>query len=171
MNHIKLSKFSSIEDIQENIKKIAKAIGTEKQATPLLKQLNTIEVIKGYENSTMINYNKSGYIMGKNTIIDDLLKKSGLKNAVTAKGWPKISAEKLISLKPDYIVSAGPEQDRQRVFNDLSKLQGWSQMESLKNKKIIMIESRYLASTSHYVVNAYKSMVRQLRLLTPPKNK
>ena len=43
---------------------------------------------------------------------------------VTATGWPKISAENLISLSPDYIISAGSEQNKKDVSRDLYKSQG-----------------------------------------------
>jgi iron complex transport system substrate-binding protein len=171
LNHIKLSRFSSLNDIKLNIRAIAKAIGSEKHADFLTSKLEQIKKIDGFSKKSVINFNKSGFIMGKDTIIDDLLSKSGLINAVTATGWPKISAENLISLNPDYIISTGQPEEIEAVQREISKRQGWSQMKALENAQIILIEQKHLAATSHYITEAYLSMVRQLRSLESKKNK
>lgn len=155
LNHLKLESFSNLGDIKKNINLIANATGTHSEATKLIESLETIKPIKFQKSPHVLNYNPSGYIMGQDTIITDLLKKMGIENVVKESGWPKITPEKISTLNPDYIIASGNVGDLDIVHKQLSAAPGWSSIPAVKYKKIILVPEKDLSSASHFIVNAY----------------
>jgi ABC-type Fe3+-hydroxamate transport system substrate-binding protein len=100
--------------------------------------------------------------MGKDTIIDSLLSQMGLKNAVTQKGWPKISVESLLQLNPDFIIAAGNPNDLSKTTKVLKSKTGWKHFKAVKHGKIILIEPSLLSSTSHHIVKTYSQLKTKL---------
>lgn len=159
---LKLESFKSISDIKNNINSIAGRIGAMNEAKSIINSLDRIKVIKSSKKKIkIINYNHSGFLMGKDTIFTDLIEKLGFENVITSKGWPKISAEKILTLNPDFIITSGNVGDRKNILDQLNKKSGWRNLTAVKKGQVIIVSGKDLSSTSHYLVKAYEQIKEQ----------
>ncbi|MGA1862058.1 ABC transporter substrate-binding protein [Deferribacter thermophilus] len=114
--HIKTYKYDpkTIKEIFEQIKEIAYMMNVSESGNNLINELkNKLSKIKKLNKKPKVIYEitQTPYIVaGKNSIINDIIKKAGGINAIDInKKLVKFSIEKAISLNPDiYIYQVGP---------------------------------------------------------------
>lgn len=194
---IKLDRFSSLSDIKENIHLIGKRLGTAKEAKSLAAKIDLIKAInlnayrkeKRSESTSKVNlakdpssvpsfmnaplkfaiYSPSGYIMGENTLISDILRKMGFKNTVDISGWPKLSDEAISKLTPDFIVTSGEIHEKEKIMGAMLKHPGWKNVSAVKEKKVAFVPNRLLSATSHYTYETYLHLKNALEKLVIEK--
>lgn len=161
-----LSQFTSADDIATNIEKIGVAIGCESQAKSMKEVfLTKIRAFNGVKNrKSLILYNPELIIMGSATLFDDLVQRAGATNAAAKlgiKGWPKLDAEAVLSMKPDGIVTL--ETDSTEFRSKIAKHPAWGKLEAVKQQKFIFLKSRTAQSTSHYFAEAINELRAKLK--------
>ena len=161
-----LEDFKSLEDISSNIKKIAEAVGESKRGNDLVKQMyrrvQSIEQCK-ISKKKVLNYSPDQVFLGTGTIYDDLLSKKGISNLakeIGINGWGKITAEKLATLRPDFVIAAGDSSDYDRKLNELRSNPMWKRMPAVKNGRLLLVPSRYLSAVSHHAVEFLELICR-----------
>ncbi len=166
-----ISDFNSIEDIQANITLMGKVLHLEEKSRQMVERMQRQMPQQNKRGTTFITFDASGVSLGKKTILDSLMMRLGLENAVTETGWPKLSAESIALRRPDYIVSSGESTDQKSMELLIKKTPGWSILHALKAGNILMIPGRLLSSASQFVSLAYahldqllnESKMRQIR--------
>ncbi|SMF05105.1 ABC transporter substrate-binding protein [Pseudobacteriovorax antillogorgiicola] len=156
-----LGSFASISDIQGNIEIMGKLVHEEARAKALIESMDqTILTLKNsckLKGKRIVNYSKDGTIFGAGTSFDSMIAKIGAINAGTqqgVKGWSRVSRESLLVMNPDFIV-VGADPDRKSEFLDEMKRQvGWQHLAAVREGRLLMVPSRYLASVSHHITKA-----------------
>jgi iron complex transport system substrate-binding protein len=163
---LKLSRFSQLQDIQENIRSIGQAIGEETRATELLEQMNTAltklqtQIPKGVP-PRVISYSLEGLTAGQDTTFDAIVRAIGAVNLSAEQGIQGVvalSSEQLIAWQPDFIVVGAPANQFEVI---LQQLQTQPTFRAIHGK-IIFIEQRYLLTASHHVITAIEQLARQI---------
>lgn len=163
---LKLTRFSQLQDIQDNIRSIGQAIGEEQQATALLKQMNTALAnlqarIPNRPPPRVISYSLEGLTAGQDTTFDAILRAIGAVNLSAEQGLQgvvAISSEQLIAWQPDFIVVGAPKNQFDAI---LRQLQAQPTFQAVHGK-IIFIEQRYLLTASHHIITAIEQLARQI---------
>lgn len=163
---LKLSRFSQLQDIQDNIRSIGRTIGEELQATALVKQMNTALVnlqaqIPKRPPPRVISYSLEGLTAGQDTTFDAILRVIGAVNLSAEqgiRGVVAISSEQLIAWQPDFIVVGAPKDQFEAI---LQQLQAQPTFQAVQGK-IIFIEQRYLLTASHHIITAIEQLARQI---------
>ena len=153
--YVTLTEFKNLEDIVRHMRSLARLISHPHLAEELLKELISWEPFTK-KKETLLFYDSYGYVLGSETLFDDMIKRSGFQNAVSRKGWWKISRESLLHLKPDFIIAACEKP--QAVLKTLRKKVGWKHFEAVKKAKLICIPQRALYSTSFHILKAYHQL-------------
>ncbi len=175
---ITLNEFSTIEDIAGNILKIGTSIGCEGPAEELHKNLLTrikavsLKLDPQTRKPTVLNYSSDFIIMGKNTLFNDITSKAGGLNAAALQGleaWPRLDAETLLKMDPDYLVVLEDESDSLKQAIKSNNI--WKRLKAVRNDRFIFIRSRDAFSTSHYIASAVESLAEALKARHSDKHK
>ncbi len=166
-----ISEFNSLEDIQANIILMGKVLHLEEKSRQMVTWMHQQMPQRAKRNSTFITFDASGVSLGKKTILDSLMNRLGLENAVTESGWPKLSAESIALRHPDYILTSGETRDRKSVELLIKKTPGWNLLNALKTGNVLLIPNRLLNSASQFVSLAYAHLDSLLNKSILLKNK
>jgi iron complex transport system substrate-binding protein len=104
---------------------------------------------------------------GGETMFDAIAKEAGAVNILAEqgiKGWPKLTTEHIAGLRPDMIVVAGTEQERDKILANLKSLPGLREIPAIKEGRLILIPDHELGSVSHHVLKAVKRLADALTL-------
>lgn len=157
----KTQRFDSIEDIRDAILELGKAVGEEKKAEALVasvdERLQRVRETarKAGRRPLVLYYSTGGYTGGRKTIVNDLILAAGGRNLAAEKGisgYKKFSLEALVMDQPEVIL-LGERSDKEKLlYQDLSSHPGLKQVKAVKEMRLYSIPSRYLVTSSHYVV-------------------
>ena len=166
-----LKNFTSIASIKSNINLIGTAIGATKPAAELVAEID--QELHQQSHLThpppaisMMMFSQSGYVVGRQTLFDDLLRQSGFINTINSTGWIKLNLEALIQLQPHVIVAACPPSDHLKMLAHLRQQRGWSSYQALQSQRLICISPRALHSTSFHIIQALRQLKAGYRQLT-----
>ena len=101
--------------------------------------------------------------MGKDTLFDDLVTRSGGVNAASSAGlshWPRIDTETLLRLKPDKIIILGADNEKQR--KEIKSHAAWGRLDAVKKNQFIFLDAKKVLSTSHYFGRAVVDLRQRL---------
>lgn len=163
---LKLSRFSQLQDIQDNIRSIGQAIGEDARATALLEEMNTALAnlqarIPKHSPPRVISYSLEGLTAGRDTTFNAIVQAIGAVNISAEQGLQgvvAISSEQLIAWQPDFIVVGAPESQFEAI---LQQLQAQPTFQAVHGK-IIFIEQRYLLTASHHLITAIERLAHQI---------
>lgn len=163
---LKLTRFSQLQDIQDNIRSIGQAIGEESRATALLEQMTTALTrlqaqIPKRAPPRVISYSLEGLTAGRDTTFNAIVQAIGAMNLSAEhgiEGVVAISGEQLIAWQPDFIVVAAASEQFDAI---LQQLQAQPTFRAVHGK-IIFIEQRYLSTASHHIITAIEQLAQQI---------
>lgn len=163
---LKLTRFSQLQDIQDNIRSIGQAIGEESRATALLEQMTTALTrlqaqIPKRAPPRVISYSLEGLTAGRDTTFNAIVQAIGAMNLSAEhgiEGVVAISSEQLIAWQPDFIVVAAASDQFDAI---LQQLQAQPTFRAVHGK-IIFIEQRYLSTASHHIITAIEQLAQQI---------
>jgi iron complex transport system substrate-binding protein len=106
----------------------------------------------------------SGATSGGDTLVDSIIRMSGLRNVVAEhgyEGWRYLDLEQLVSDDPDLLVASFFELGTQRTDNwSISRHNVMRQL--LANKPVVYIPSRYLGCSAWYFLDAVELIQDQV---------
>jgi iron complex transport system substrate-binding protein len=161
----------TIEEIQDKIMTVAKAVGETGAGKNLLARMDrrltaVADKVSGIPEGNrpdVIDYTVWSAAQGNGTSWDEIVIKAGLKNGVghlPVNDWGQVplSKEKLIELDPDILVLPGwvygdPE-GADAFYNQTIKDPALKILSAVRNKRIFMMPERLKTTTSHYIVDA-----------------
>lgn len=159
-----LSRFDRIADLRQNLLQVGDWLGCQTESLKLLNEMDAKLAPKdlpGARSPTVLGWNDSLVLAGKNTIFDDMITAAGARNALTklnANGWSTISSETLVGLNPDFIVSSESNGGLDMVKSNLQKQPCCKHMQAVKAGNLIVIPERLLSSASHYVGDTVQNL-------------
>lgn len=161
---IVLERFQSLDHIIDHTKNIAHATHTSQHVDflvrPLLKEIQPLNKKHGQIISIMF-YHPTHYVLGDNTLPNDLIERSGMRNIITQSGWNKLSLEAISRQRPDFIIAPCFAHEKANVIDRLSKQPGWRSIPAVKQNRVLCIEHRALYSTSFEIIHAYRQLKQE----------
>lgn len=167
----KTTRFDSLDDIQKAILDLGKAVGEEKNAEALVsmtqQRLRRVgeRVSRAQRHPLVLYYSTGGYSGGQGTIVNEVIRAAGGRNLVAEKrinGYKKFSLEALVMDEPEVIL-LGERGEREKVlYQEVSSHPGLKQVKAIREKRVYIIPSRYLVTSSHYIVEGVERLARLL---------
>lgn len=153
-----LTKFSSHQDIAENIRLIAKATNCEPQgedmARSFLAKIARLRTEQApLKRETAVSWSSDLTVMAEDTLFDDLLNINHLENVAAKAGlkhWPRVTPESLQKWNPDWVVIGCDGEDCQTAETTAAKHAAWKNLEAIKKHRFIRVSPRVLVSTSQF---------------------
>lgn len=164
---LRLAHFQHLKDIQQNIKIIGAAIGAEERAMALITQMQQkVTTLRAQlptitSSPRVVFYDQWYYTAGSLTTFDDMLR---LINAINIpakqgiQGHVKIDPEQLVVWQPDFIVTSANLGEFTQVRQQLLTHPAIGASIKHEPARIIVIETRYLSSVSHHILQALEKL-------------
>jgi iron complex transport system substrate-binding protein len=114
---IDLAPAASYADIVAQIRMVAAAIGQSARGEALIARVDRAlaDIPRRADGPSAAYYQRRGYLTGTGTLVDDLMRRVGLRNLARTLGKPalsQLSLEELVAARPDYLIV---ESDSARV--------------------------------------------------------
>ena len=172
----RFSQFRNVEDIKTNIKIIGYAIGAEQPAAALITQIeNDIQAIQAQipanlQPPRVMSYSLGNYTAGRHTTFDNMVNLVGAINVATEHGIEqhvKISDEQILAWQPDFIVTHAAKNEFEWARRQLLQNPAIAASQAGKAGRIIVIENRYFAAVSQYIVLGIQALAEGLYSISP----
>jgi iron complex transport system substrate-binding protein len=165
IRHILLKDFDSLADVKRNIIKVATVVGQRKRGRELVRDFSAAitELSRPVSDKSprVLSIDPGFMTMGKETLLHDLIETAGGKNQAALWGisrWQKISQEKILAEDPDLIIVGYKTADPAKETDWLHRSAlGGLRKPNLK-RRICMVPSNSLLSTSHHILSALKKI-------------
>ncbi len=166
--------FARISDVEANIQRIAHAIGEEARAAQLIPAMRARLAaarnrLRPSRRALRVLYLAPGHwTSGEETNLHEIITKTGLRNAAAERGlrgFLRISAEEILKLDPDVILTA-TGYARDRGFRE--RLTGDAQLaplSAIKRRRLIELPSRYVLTVSQHIADAVEALVLAVNAL------
>lgn len=159
-----LGQFSSIEDVLKNIETIGRLLHKEEKAAQLIdrfrKRSAELRASCPLRGKKLLHYTEDAQLFGHDTTFDSLVNALGAENLIATlgvKGWAKVSDEKILMLRPDFLIAAGVEQDRKSLLQRLRANLPWKHLKAVEEGKLILIPPPALSSVSQHILAAMEA--------------
>ena len=156
--------FTSIPAMRENVLTIGKLVGEPDKAAAMAAEMDAkLAEIAGKIGArtvkpSVLYYNPAGWVAGKATTPDDIIKQAGGVNAAAElDDWQQISPEKVIELNPDFVIlSAFVTED------EFLKNPAFAGLDAVKDGTAVAITDAHMSATSQYTVLAVEDVAKLL---------
>lgn len=146
--------FQSLADLKRHIQELGTLVGVEAESRKLNETM--MEELERFKKSNtkgikILPILSDRTLVGKNTLLDDILTHVGFRNVVSEMGivgWQKISEEKLLTLNPDRILTSAEENSRDEVYKTLSQSPALKKWKALEKEKLILVPPALFSSFS-----------------------
>lgn len=162
---------NSLSDTYEVIALIGKAMGRNKEAAALVKEMQagfeTIkEEVKGkapqsvYVEVSPLQYGL--WSCGHNTFIQELINIIGAENVFEeVEGWAAVSEEQVLARNPAVILTtASPLTGIDDPVGEIMGRANWSSLDAVKNNRVLMLDSDMISRPGPRLLDAAKELVK-----------
>jgi iron complex transport system substrate-binding protein len=163
--------YDSIVEVQQNIRLIGRVVGEEAKAEALVAAMQArlhalAEQLRPLGTRPRVLYwGSHGYTAGRMTSIDDLITYAGGENLAATYGITgpaSLSAEQVLAMNPQVIVSGSLDQDAQYGLPAVLLHPALQGTEAVKHGRVYTIPSRYLVTISQFIVDGVEAFARVL---------
>lgn len=167
----RFANFDAIEDIQRNILLVGQAIGEEANAEKLVARMNSelaavrARIPAGGKPPRVLSFSISGNTAGAGTLFDSIVRAAGAVNVAAEqglRGFPRISAEKVVEWRPDYLLTGAEESRAAHARSQLLEHPVIATTAAARAGRIIVIDTRYLLSVSQHITRAVSQLADAL---------
>jgi cobalamin transport system substrate-binding protein len=163
--------YDSIAEVQQNIRLIGQVVGEEAKAEALVVAMQarlqalSAQLRRLETRPRVLYWGSHGYTAGRMTSMDDLITYAGGENLAATYGLighANLSAEQVLAMNPQVIVTGSFDRDAQRgmpVALIHPALQGTAAVQS---GRVYTIPSRYLVTISQFIVDGVEAFARVL---------
>ncbi|HNP20326.1 MAG TPA: helical backbone metal receptor [Fulvivirga sp.] len=148
-----MSDISNLIDSLEMINEVGRLINCEKKAKALSKNIKlSFEQLPTYQPLSVLYliWNDPIMVVGKDTFIDEMLKKAGLVNAIHHQRYPEVTAEGIRTIDPDIILlSSEPFPFREKHLRNFQQEFKKSQVYLVDGEMFSWYGSRLLKSANY----------------------
>lgn len=166
-----VTKANSLSETYDVIKMIGTVVGKDKEAEKIVKNMKDgFEKIKKqvankasskvYVEVSPLEYGL--WSCGQNTFIQELIDIIGAKNIFDdIEGWAAVSEEQVIDRNPDFILTtSSPLTGIEDSVGEISSRKNWSQIEGVKNNKIVMLDSDMISRPGPRLLDTANELVK-----------
>ena len=160
-----LTGLNSIENINENILLLGKAVCEENKAAIINSNLNKdLEALRNRDlnyNPTVLYLFPSFFTAGINTTIDDLITTAGGINVgamAGIEGNKKISREYILNVDPEIIIIGSYTPDEDNFIDTIRSDEVLGQLTAIKKDNIYTIETSHLTTVSHHIIKGIQEL-------------
>jgi iron complex transport system substrate-binding protein len=163
--------YDSIAEVQQNIRLIGRVVGEEAKAEALVAAMQArlqalAERLRPLGTRPRVLYwGSHGYTAGRMTSIDDLITYAGGENLAATYGITgpaSLSAEQVLAMNPQVIVSGSLDQDAQHGLPAALLHPALQGTEAVKRGRVYTVPSRYLVTISQFIVDGVEAFARVL---------
>lgn len=146
----------TLEEIEAETRKIAKALGEEEKGESLLQDLQTAMSAKAKPNGPRAAYfMPGGYSAGQNTFVEMVLHSAGYSNIASEmglRGWSSLALEELVLQQPDVLIMSFFKKGK---FSLSTRLRQHSALqEMMKTIPVIDVPDKYWACGGWFLFEA-----------------
>lgn len=150
--------FGKLTDTQEQANKIVSAMKEKEQA--IAKKITTIKDSDRLKVWTEVDENL--YTPGEGTFLNELITKAGGNNiAADVKGWGQYNSEQVIAKDPQVIFATYGYYQKGIIAKIIAR-QGWQNVDAVKNKRVIELDSDMVTRTGPRIVDGLESIAQAL---------
>jgi iron complex transport system substrate-binding protein len=163
--------YASIAEIQQNIRLIGEVVGEEAKAEALIAAMQArlqalAEQLRPLGTRPRVLYwGSHGYTAGRMTSMDDLITYAGGENLAATYGIigsANLSAEQVLAMDPQVIVSGSLDQGAQRGLPAALMHPALQATDAVQHGRVYTIPSRYLVTISQFIVDGVEAFARVL---------
>jgi iron complex transport system substrate-binding protein len=163
--------YDSIAEIQQNIRLIGQVVGEEARAEALVAEMQArlqalAEQLRPIgERPRVLYWGSHGYTAGRMTSMDDLITYAGGENLAATYGLigpANLSAEQVLAMNPQVIISGSLDQGAQRGIAPVLLHPALQSTDAVQQGRVYTIPSRYLVTISQFIVNGVEVFARML---------
>ena len=170
---LRLEAFHSWDGIRSWIEALGAAVGEEEKAGKLIADCETRlaaveKAVAGRAKPRVLAYSNhggNGSAVGSGETQDEVIRRAGGINAAAEtgmKGFGPFTFEQMLKLKPDVILVTGSDGLNSRGAQFLLKEPLLAELPAIKEKRIVVLPSKYYDATTQYVVYGVELLARQL---------
>ncbi|QTH40177.1 ABC transporter substrate-binding protein [Cohnella sp. LGH] len=172
---ISLESWSTMEVLMNNIMTIGAAIGEEKQAADIVAEMKSrqekvVSAVSEAVRPTVLVVSPLGpgtgpYLLGSSNISYDLVRLAGAAHAADSLGLTrttKATIEQIIKADPDYILLVEWEKGKNDEMNEVTQTPGWSTLQAVKNKRVLVMPARKLLNPTRYSIDTLEEIAHWL---------
>jgi iron complex transport system substrate-binding protein len=158
----------SLDEIEAGILALGERIGEVERARQLVERMQQrrerlARRLRGLEARPRVLFWSAGFTAGSGTIIDDLIRAAGGRNAAAERGLKdstEMAPEQVIATDPDYVLTARWAGDPGQ--GSIAEHPLLRSLPAVRDRRVIVIEGRYLLSVSHHVVEGAERLAAVL---------
>jgi iron complex transport system substrate-binding protein len=163
--------YDSIAEVEQNIRLIGQVVGEEAKAEALVATMETrlqalTEQLRPIGTRPRVLYwGSQGYTAGRMTSMHDLITYAGGENLAATYGLigsANLSAEQVLAMNPQVIVSGSFDQDGQRGLPPVLMHPALQGTDAVQHGRVYTIPSRYLVTISQFIVDGVEVFARVL---------
>jgi iron complex transport system substrate-binding protein len=166
-----LQEYNSMAEIQQNIRLIGHAVGEDARAEGLVAAMQArLQALEERlrpigDRPRVLYWGSHGHTAGRLTSIDDLITYAGGENLAATYGiigFANLSAEQVLAMNPQVIVSGSFDQDAPRGSPASLMHPALQGTDALQHGRVYTIPSRYLVTISQFIVDGVEAFARVL---------
>lgn len=157
--------FTSIQSIEANIKIVGRLVGKEAVASHVVQVMNRQLTqmhrdVTGTPTPTVLDYGSYGYVAGKDTTVDSIIKAAGGVNAAgSIEGWKQVTDEEIVKLNPQVIIDSSDDAAFiKKMYHD----KALQTVPAVAHHRVYLINSARLSAVSQYIVRAVRDVAEAL---------
>jgi iron complex transport system substrate-binding protein len=168
--------YDSIAEIQQNIRLIGEVVGEETRAEALIAAMQArlralAERLRPVRDRPRVLYwGSHGSTAGRMTSMDDLITYAGGENLAATYGIigpANLSAEQVLAMNPQVIISGSLDRDAQRGLPAALMHPALQGTDAVQHGRVYTIPSRYLVTISQFIVDGVEAFARVLHGMAP----
>jgi len=157
-----MSDIADLDDAVDMIERIGELVGKNSEAKKMVQTINSGFFNLNIESQGLkvayLIWRKPCMVAGKGTFIDDMLQKCGLTNAFDTERYPEVSAEQIISAKPDVVLlSSEPYPFKEKHITEFKQLMPDAYVKLVDGELFSWYGSRLLHAPAYF-----KKLVNEL---------
>lgn len=160
--------FHSMDQIEGGIIDLGKRLGESDRAQQLVARIRDrrrklAEQLSAVVQKPRVLFWSAGFTAGRLTTIDDIIREAGGINVAVERnlhGSAEISPEIVIAANPDFVLLSRWSADERE--GHIAKHPLLRNLPAVREKRVIVIEGRYLTNVSHFVVEGAERLARRL---------
>jgi iron complex transport system substrate-binding protein len=162
--------FESIDWIRSLIRTMGAMAGVPERAEHLVADMNArIEAISarvaGRPRPRVLLYSESGWVRGRQTTLDDVIRAAGGVNLAAEMGIigsRKVSQERVIVADPDVILLRDARRWESGFRQTLLKDPAFQGVKALRDQRVYSVPARLLVTSSHHIAETVETIARLL---------
>ncbi len=171
---VEVGEVRTMRDILQNITLMGEALQAQAEARTLVQHLSDrLEKVAKSQRSAptasprpVLGYEPTGYLLGKNTLFDNMISLAGGRNLASTQGidgWQKMSLELLVTMNPSFVVVPALPHEQDALKRQIQKQPGWKSLKAVQTERLIFLSPALMMATSQYAVDAVEVLAAGMK--------